>query len=138
MRKEKSSYYTTKLSEHHDPKEMWQTLNSIIPKKSKSSSTTGNHTASNFIVVFTLIAKCLSSHFDGSKPSILSPRVNDDFTLKEVSSDFDLKELQSMKTKNTTGLDGLPARLLKDAATEIFKPVNYLINLTIIDRKSVV
>ena len=132
MRKEKSSYYTTKLSEHNDPKEMWQTLNSIIPKKSKSSSTTANHTASDFNDFFTSIPRNLSSHFDRSKPSILSPRVNDDFTLKEVSSDFVLKELQSMKTKKATGLDGLSARLLKDSATVIFKPVTYLINLTII------
>ena len=36
-----------------------------------------------------------------------------------------------MKSTKATGLDGIPARLLKDAANEISRPVAYLINLTI-------
>lgn len=134
MRKEKSNYYSNKLSESDDSKEMWCTLNSIIPRKSKSSpsSTNDNRTASGFNQFFTSVARDLCSHFDSfALPTILTHRVNDDFTLKEVSFDFVLKELRSMKSKKATGIDGISARLLKDAASEICKPITYFINMTI-------
>jgi len=36
-----------------------------------------------------------------------------------------------MKSTKATGLDGIPARLLKDAANEISRPIAYLINSSI-------
>jgi len=36
-----------------------------------------------------------------------------------------------LKSKKATGLDGMTARLLKDAAPVIAKPITYIINLTI-------
>ena len=61
----------------------------------------------------------------------MSTRVEQDFVLEEVSSGFVQKELLKMKSTKATGLDGIPARLLKDAANEISRPVAYLIYLTI-------
>ena len=59
----------------------------------------------------------------------MSTRVEQDFVLEEVSSGFVQKELLKMKSTKATGLDGIPARLPKDAANEISRPVAYLINL---------
>ena len=36
-----------------------------------------------------------------------------------------------MQSTKTTGIDGMPARLLKDAASEISRPIAYLINSSI-------
>ena len=40
-------------------------------------------------------------------------------------------ELAKLKLSKATGLDKISAKLLKDAASIIAKPVTYLINLTI-------
>ena len=78
------------------------------------------------------MADTLSSHFDCSTlPKVLTPKVNHDFVLEEVSSSFVRKELLQMKSPKATGLDGIPARLLKDAAPEVSESITYIINLTI-------
>ena len=41
------------------------------------------------------------------------------------------KELAKLKLIKATGLDGLRARLLRDAAPVIARPITYLVNLTI-------
>ena len=41
------------------------------------------------------------------------------------------EELRKLKLTKATGLDGLTARLLKDAAQAIARPITYLVNLTI-------
>ena len=47
-----------------------------------------------------------------------------------MSSAFVLLELRKLKPTKATGLDGIPAKLLKDAAQEVAKPIANLINLT--------
>ena len=68
---------------------------------------------------------------NASLPNILTPRVSEDFVIQEVSTNFVRQELKKLKTKKSTGLDGIPVRLLKNAASEVAKPLAYLINLTI-------
>ena len=51
------------------------------------------------------------------------------FVLQEVKSSFVHLELSKLKSKKATGLDGLSAKLLKDAAPVIDKPIAYLLNL---------
>ena len=69
------------------------------------------------------------SHFnDWSLPKVLPPRVKDDSVLGEVSSSFVLRESLEMKSTKVTGLDGIPARLLKDGTHEISRPIGYVIN----------
>ena len=88
--------------------------------------------ATNFHKFFTSIAKNLCSVFkDPALPRILAPRVNNDFALQEVSDSFVRHELSKLKSSKATGLDKIPAKLLKDASSVIAKPITYLINLTI-------
>lgn len=81
---------------------------------------------------FTTISSSLCRHFSHiPTPRVLTPRVDRDFTLKDVSPTFVKQELCKLKLSQATGLDGIPARVLEDAAPEIAKPIAYLINLTI-------
>ena len=130
MRKEKCCYYSSQLSNDQSSKEMWRILNMILPKQKKSASG-GSETMSamNFNKFFSLIAKNLCSVFkDHTLPRILAPRVNNDFTLQEVSASFVRHELSKLKSSKATGLDKIPAKLLKDASSVIAKPITYLIN----------
>ena len=53
------------------------------------------------------------------------------FILKHVSEDFVFKELCSLNITKSTGLDGIPARFLKDAAPVLKIPITFLINKSI-------
>ena len=61
-------------------------------------------------------------------PVVLTPRVVQNFVLQKVSTNFVLKELSKLKVTKAFGPDGLTARLLKDAAPVIAKPITYLVN----------
>ena len=52
------------------------------------------------------------------------------FEFTAVGKPFVLKQLKCLKPKKATGLDGLPARLLKDSAIVIADCVTHLINLS--------
>ena len=52
-------------------------------------------------------------------------------SLKPVSAAFVHRQLRLLKTSKGTGLDGIPARLLKDAASSISTPLTAMINLSI-------
>ena len=81
-------------------------------------SSSDGPTASCLNGFFTSISDTLSSHFDCSTlPKVLTPKVNHDFVLEDVSSSFVRKELLQMNSSEATGLDGISARLLKDAAS---------------------
>ena len=49
---------------------------------------------------------------------------NTSFLIKEVTEDFILKELNRLVVSKSTGLDGLPAKFIKDG-------VEFLINMSI-------
>ena len=61
-------------------------------------------------------------------PTVLTPRAKHDFVLQDVNADFVPTELLKIQSKKATGLDGLPALLIKDAACIIDKPISHLIN----------
>ena len=48
-----------------------------------------------------------------------------------MSTNFVLKELAKLEVPEASGPDGITARLLKDVAPVIAKPITYLVNLTI-------
>lgn len=48
-----------------------------------------------------------------------------------MSTNFVLKELSQLKVTEASDPDGITARLLKDVARVIAKPITYLVNLTI-------
>ncbi|KAK3085363.1 hypothetical protein FSP39_002164 [Pinctada imbricata] len=56
---------------------------------------------------------------------------NHKFVLSNVSEEFIFKELRNLNTGKSTGLDGIPARFLKDAAEVLKIPITFIINLSI-------
>ena len=131
LRKEKRRYYSTRLSEDQNSKIMWKTLNKILPKKPKTAAEIENLSATKFNQYFTTIAGSLCGHFtDPSPQRVLAPRVDQEFIPQNVSSAFVLLELRKLKSTKATGLNGIPAKLLKGAAQEVAKPIANLINLT--------
>ena len=132
MREAKSKHYTDKLSNENDSKSMWKTLNQVLPKTAKSTTPVSSLTADKFNKFFTSIAANLCNRFKNfSLPKLKTKRVEEDFCFSEVTSGFVLKELKNLKSSKATGLDKIPARILKDAAIHIAKPIAFIINLTI-------
>lgn len=94
---------------------MWQTLMKILPKEKKSASGVGsvNLSGTKFNRFFTSVARNLCSAF--KENTFPNPRDNSDFSLQEVRVSFVRHELSKLKSSKATGLDKIPARLLKDA-----------------------
>jgi len=88
-----------------------------------------NLTASIFNEFFSSVAEKLCGHYKGKPmPKLWTPRVTEDLVLQKVSINFVWKELTKLKQTKATGLDGLTARLLKDAAPVIAKLITCLVN----------
>ena len=115
MKKAKSDYYSSRLTETQDPKTMWEILKEIMPnKKNAGVPKTGSLSALKFNHFFTSIAEKLCERFQLStyiKP--LTPRVNNKFSMEEVNEMFVCNKLKRLKSKKATGLDGMSARLLR-------------------------
>lgn len=99
MKKAKSDYYSSRLTETQDPKTMWKTLKEIMPnKKTADASKTSSLSASKFNHFFTSIAGKLCERFRLStfiKPR--TPRVNKNFSMEEVNEKFVCDELKRLK-----------------------------------------
>ena len=89
--------------------------------------------ATGFNEFFTSVAQKLCGHYKSKTrlPDVLTPRVVQNFVLQKASTYFVLKELSKLKVTKALGPGGITARLLKDAAPVIAKPITYLVNLTI-------
>ena len=110
LRKEKSNYYSSKLTGKQDSKQLWRTLNDLLPKGKRNTTSTPylNLTANTFNQYFTQIASTLYNHFqNASLPVIATPRVNQDFVLNEVNPSFVYDQLRDLKGSKATGLDGI-------------------------------
>jgi len=53
------------------------------------------------------------------------------FILQAISEGFMLKQLRDLKVKKATGLDGIPARFLRDNGAVIALTVTFLVNLSL-------
>ena len=53
------------------------------------------------------------------------------FILQPISEKFILKQLRDLKVKKATGLDGIPARFLKDSAAVVTLSVKFIMNLSL-------
>ncbi|PFX14422.1 putative RNA-directed DNA polymerase from transposon BS [Stylophora pistillata] len=87
MKKAKSDYYSSRLTETQDPKTMWRTLKKIMPdKKTADASKNSSLSASKFNHLFTSIAGKLCERSRLStfiKPQ--TPRVNKNFSIEEMN-----------------------------------------------------
>ena len=153
IRKAKSSYNGRIIEENSDdPKNFWKAVKKVLPNKSVTpqpsasiepitvdgkTSTDALTIANGFCTYFSnVVEKLLSSipPLNWNKLSTEACLNNSSqflFSLKPVSAAFVHRQLRLLKTSNGTGVDGIPARLLKDVAPSISAPLTAIINLSI-------
>ena len=87
--------------------------------------------ASAFNSFFSTIGAKLAANFRPRTSEFRFKRETENFEFSEVNGTTVLKFLKSMPANKATGLDGLPARLLKAGAEEIHAPLTYIVNLSL-------
>ena len=65
-----------------------------------------------------------------TEPQLTNPHLDQTFRLTSISGDFVYKQLKTIKNKKSTGFSDIPARLLKDGAETLAKPLALLVNST--------
>ncbi len=122
-----------------DPKKLWRTIKNIWAANSKST----NFSSINGQEDVQSMANSLNNHFStvGSKlaDTIITDTdqqptyVNnsDHPQLTEISIDDVWKLLCSLSPSKATGLDGIPARIIKICSDLILAPLHYIFNLSV-------
>ncbi|XP_072028067.1 uncharacterized protein [Amphiura filiformis] len=155
IRNAKRQYMIDKIDENKDnPKQLWKHLKDLgYQSKSKESTNIvldvdgikchdKKDVADHFNNFFTQIASNLVSKLPKQESfsyDVESEKfknqykdiVPDSFELQEVSEKFVLNEIQSLDINKSTGLDGIPARFIKDAAEVIKGPITYIVNFSL-------
>ena len=155
IRSAKRHYMIDKIDENKDnPKQLWKHLKDLgYQSKSKESTNIvldvdgkkchdKKAVADHFNQFFTQIASKLVSKLprqehttydvDSVKfKNLYKDIMPDSFKFQEVSEEFVVKEFKSLNISKSTGLDGIPARFIKDAAEVIKGPITYIVNLSL-------
>ena len=156
IRKAKADYFSNKIEENkNNSKNLWQQLKSLGYKNKKDDNsnivltinedTCHDHKtiADYFNQFFTTVASVLvqklpacSKVYDYKSEAFRNFYKSKNpegkkFVLKHVTEDFVFKELMHLNTCKSTGLDGIPARFLKDGADFLKLPITWIINSSI-------
>lgn len=138
----KRDYFRDQIDQNrNDSAKLWSTLKQAIgSKKNESVSgvvengvtvTDAPSIARAFNDFFSTIGSRLAAKFQGCVSKILSPRRSEDFRFAAVGSEYVRKQLHGLAAGKATGLDGIPARLLKTSADLICSPLAHIINLSL-------
>ena len=145
IREGKSNYYEKLIKENNkNPSGLWKTLNEITSRSKPSSAPSSiisngmehkdtKSIASLFNNFFTNIgitlANAIKQKYTRSTPASNPPyQVHATFQFKEIEISSVIKQLSTLKTNKSTGLDRISARLLKDAATVIAPTLTEIFN----------
>ena len=151
IRKEKANYERSIFNENEsNPKNVWKQIKKCYPIKNKSTSNTSfkvenkvikdkNKISNAFCVYFsnipslikTTICNFMSPTWQYNEMDGLSIKVNPNnyaFSSAEVHYQEVLKILESLYPYKPAGVDNIPPKVFKDAATEIAKPLLILAN----------
>ena len=137
-------FYNNVLSDSNNTKKMWDNINFIINKKRPNSHIDKLKTNNKHYNQPTSIANALNNYFCDipSKLASALPKSNHHFRshLTHKNSKFYFSKisevevfllLQNLDKKKSFGVDKIHPFLLSTAAIEIFKPLTYIINLSI-------
>ena len=141
IRESKRSYYSEVINANKkDSGKLWKTLKSIISCSKKSRNISSLETSAGLSFEPREIAQGFSDYFrtaiakirENLLPSVVTPTQSQKalsvFRLSGVTEDFVHSELLKIKSSKSTGLKEIPARLLKDGAPALSKPLTTLIN----------
>ncbi len=140
----KRNYYTGLILEYkHKPKMMWKYWKERIPGKVKVMPkgllingeivVDGQKMANFFNEYFTSINQDLANMFPPAPPPFISsePPGMPVFKFPSVNTEFVLKQLPSMPENKAVGLDKLPGKLLRAAASIIAQPLAFILNISL-------
>ena len=152
----KSNYFNDQVEENqNNPKNLWNQFKKLGYQQTSKSDinvvlqindenchdayTIANHFNSFFTTIAAKFVeklptgKGLYSAFSNVVGMFYESRktTNYKLVLSNVSEEFIYKELCQLNTGKSTGLDGIPARFLKDAAKVLKIPITFIINLSI-------
>ena len=156
IKQAKSDYFGNKIEENkNDSKKLWSCLKNLgysnkcqdksnivlkVDEKLCYDTTTVADYVNRF---FTIIATKLVSKLPDitSVFGVESQKVRDFYTdkgipesvfkLQPVTHDFIYKELSSINSRKSTGLDGISPRFIKDGAEILKEPIGFIVNLSI-------
>ena len=151
IRSAKSRYNKELLKENsNDSNKFWNCLKRIFPYKASSNNqcrpsftvngvkTQNNPDVANgFCSYFVSIVGKLKTetfrmcNFVWRKQKTIQPRTNTKFKFQYVSKADIEHQLKKLQRKKATGNDGLPAGMIKDAASTISSPLCYIVNLSL-------
>ena len=128
----------------NNPSGLWKTLNELTSRNTHSTApscivsngveTTNSQSISTFFNTFlTGIGNTLADAIRQRLPTNIFannqiPQFNSTFEFKEIKIKSVFKQLSNLKTNKSTGLDGISARLLKDAAAIIAPTLTDIFN----------
>ena len=145
IKKTKAEYFKNKLNScERNPKEMWKTINRLTNKTSRTTNITEINQSGKRITDDHRIANTLNEYFSEVGPqlaanlsqSLKSPesylvRCKSHFQIQNVTIQEVFKLLSEVKTTKSMGHDGIPNKLLKDAADIIAPSLTYIFNASI-------
>lgn len=154
IHKAKSNYYYSKTQEYkHAPKKLWQTLKDIGTSKTTRTKETNlglniegevtfdkERVGQAFNTYFTSIASSLVSKLPSCTGIFGKEFVTDyyqskgvvqnTFRLSPVGEESVLKLLQKLSPSKATGLDNIPAKFVREGASQLTTPITHIVNLS--------
>lgn len=152
LRKSKANFFHREFEDCarvKNIKKSWSLINSLTGNNNKSSSVTEISVDDCCIVDSTLIAECFNEYFVNIGPKLAS-EVSDEsldqeayshdnsgipidtrFSFQYINVDNVTSSLMNLKTNKSTGLDKIPAKILKLSADIISPSLTYLFNLSL-------
>ena len=151
MRKSKSRYYQQKIEECEktNPKATWRLINNLTGKSHKSNYVTEIELDNGSVVSGSDISEAFNDYFINIGPKLAaestSNSINNDvdkylknsklnlpfFNFSDISIEDVLSTLKHLQTSKSTGLDNIPAKMLKIAAHVIAPSLTYIFNLSV-------
>ena len=147
IRNAKTNYWHNKFNEaQRDPKNTWNYINQILSRKVASNEPPTHiqiddkcvknekEIAEAFNNYFSKVGSNLSStiknHQTSPLYSLRGDYSNTNFFIFGTTDEEVLKTIQKLKSKSSSGIDGINSKLLKQIATSILVPLTHIFNLT--------
>ena len=145
IKKTKVEYFTNQINScEKNPKEMWKTINKLTNKTSKITNISEINQNGNRVTDDATIANTLNEYFNEIGPKLASDLSQSSrspesyllpcksrFQIQNVTIHEVFKSLSKLKTSKSTGYDGIPNKLLKDASDIIAPSLVHIFNASI-------
>ena len=148
IRQTKKTYVTESIVNNEgDSNAMWKSLRRILPKKANENSIQKINIDNDVFTESGEIASCLNDHFVdlaskrtrnrifGDNMNQYMTRVETKFSFEHVKSSDVLKCFNEIARNKATGLDQIPASILKDSIELIVEPLTHIINASLCEGK---